>query len=176
MCEALSIRTQYSTSPTLVEPATSRFDSSSPDAIVRDLQQRVVDWAGVSPSNFGALRIHDTLTIRKGIQEKQFGVYLFEEAIICIGEQRRRRMFGSLPVFGSKPAPSLCLKGRIFIRHINRIRDTSMNDEQILTIETSAGNIETFTIAFTDECSLKKWYSELSAVLSSSRPGMMSFK
>lgn len=171
MSESQSIRTQYSTSPTLVDAASSNADDL--DSIVRDLTQRVNNWAGADPTVLGQLFLHDTLRIRKGTQEKQFEVYLFEEAIICTVERKRKRIFGSalgVPhhVFGAKPtAPALTLKGRIFRKHIERISDTSTDDEWSLTVDMEGvKHVDSFMMIFSSQRSLKIWYSELSAVLS----------
>ncbi|GJJ11133.1 hypothetical protein Clacol_005364 [Clathrus columnatus] len=134
MSESTSVRTQYSTSPTLVESAAAAR-AKSPNSIIKDLQIRVVNWAGVDISSLGRLLYHDTLTMRKASKEKEFQVYLFEEAMICLAAQKRS-VLQSLGLCSSKSMPPpLRLKGRIFTKHITRIQNTSTDDEPSLTIQ-----------------------------------------
>ncbi len=58
--------------------------------ILEDLQQRVADWKGHSIEHFGPLVLHDLLNIRQDAVVREFHVYLFQEALLCVTERDAR--------------------------------------------------------------------------------------
>jgi len=68
-------------------------------SIVEDLRNRIIDWEDHALSGLGP-QMHDMLSVRREALVREFFVYLFEEAIICVVEEKKR----SLDRFLSSPA------------------------------------------------------------------------
>ncbi|KAH7097051.1 Pleckstrin homology domain-containing protein [Auriculariales sp. MPI-PUGE-AT-0066] len=146
-------------------------------AITEDLRARIIDWKGhplSGPNGMGPLQLFDILSLRRESQVREFYVYLFREAIICVLEERKRSL-GRLLSAGSgtsaftdngsiasgvTAAPGkgvLRLKGRIYIRHIRRVSDTSAASELSLTIDMEDERLDSFILIFKNRASLENW-------------------
>jgi hypothetical protein len=142
------------------EPVSSAFQ-----AITDDLRNRIVDWKGHPLSQLGALQMYDMLRVRRDTIIREFFVYLFKEAIICVMEERRRTLGRLLSgtngpdASGERPHSRgvLRLKGRIYIRHIRQVADTSTASELSLTIDMEDERLESFILVFRDRPSLETW-------------------
>ncbi|QRV89313.1 von willebrand and RING finger protein [Ceratobasidium sp. AG-Ba] len=145
--------------------------------VAEDLQNRLVDWKGHPMSALGPLQMFDILSVRRDSLVREFYVYLFKEAIICVLEEKKKSL-GRLLATGSGTAASfdaaslasgtsspgfnsnksvLRLKGRIYIRHIKRLLDTSVAGELSLTIDMEDERLESFILIFRDRSSLEEW-------------------
>ncbi|THH28832.1 hypothetical protein EUX98_g5350 [Antrodiella citrinella] len=107
---------------------------------------RIIDWKGHPLSGLGPMQMYDLLSVRRDSLVREFFVYLFKEAIICVVEERKRSLgrllssstgstFGDGAVGGSAQNINfsrgvLRLKGRIYIRHIKQVTDTSQHQSQ----------------------------------------------
>lgn len=139
-------------------------------AILDDLQQRVADWKGHSIEHFGPLVLHDLLNIRQDSVVREFHVYLFQEALLCVTEERRKGLgrfisngaangSGATDVEAGKPA--LKLKGRIYLRHIRRVLDSSVAGEHSLSITMDDENLDQFVLCFRETGTMDVWRSRL---------------
>ncbi|EST09284.1 Zinc finger, RING-type [Kalmanozyma brasiliensis GHG001] len=139
-------------------------------AVLDDLQQRVADWKGHSIEHFGPLVLHDLLNIRQDSIVREFHVYLFQEALLCVTEERRKglgRFVQNGAASGSGAAvtdtgkPALKLKGRIYLRHIRRVLDSSVAGERTLSITMDDENLDQFVLSFRETGTMDVWRSRL---------------
>ncbi|CAE7111256.1 unnamed protein product [Rhizoctonia solani] len=163
--------------------------SNSPLArVAEDLQTRLVDWKDHPMDALGPLQMFDVLSVRRDSMVRDFYVYLFKEAIICVLEEKKKTL-GRLLTTGSgagsfdasslasgltSPGPfssksTLRLKGRIFIRHIKRLIDTSVAGELSLTINMEDDGLESFILIFRDRTSLDSWRSTIQGLVNAQR-------
>ncbi|KAL5537126.1 hypothetical protein ACEPAF_949 [Sanghuangporus sanghuang] len=139
--------------------------------ITEDLRARIIDWKGHPLSGLGPLQMYDLLCVRRDALVREFFVYLFKEAIICVEEEKKRTLGrflgGSTSNYdssGSGGAPGkgvLKLKGRIYIRHIKQVTDTSVAGELSLTIDMEDERLESFILIFKDRSSLEAWKANI---------------
>jgi len=147
-------------------------DDSPFNAIVEDLRNRIIDWKGHALSALGPLLMYDLLSVRRDALVREFFVYLFKEAIICVVEEKKRTLgrFLSSPAFNessnsssSSSSPSkgvLRLKGRIYVRHIKRLT-ANTTSEMSLTIEMEDERLDSFILVFKDRSSLEAWKNQI---------------
>ncbi|OSD05247.1 hypothetical protein PYCCODRAFT_1443216 [Trametes coccinea BRFM310] len=157
-------------------------DEDSPfAAITEDLRNRIIDWKGHPLSGLGPLQMYDLLSVRRDNLVREFFVYLFREAIICVVEEKKRSLgrllssagaasgfgdgSGSGSINGSAQRGVLRLKGRIYIRHIRQVTDTSIAGELSLTIDMEDERLDSFILIFKDRSSLETWKSHIQALV-----------
>jgi hypothetical protein len=133
-------------------------------AITEDLKARIIDWKNHPMSSLGTLQMYDLLRVRREAVVREFFVYLFKEAIICVAEERRRTIgrlvqsvTGERADGGAQAKGVLRLKGRIYIRHIRQVTDTSTAGELSLTIDMEDERLDSFILVFPDRPSLETW-------------------
>ncbi|GAA5922586.1 VWA and PH domain-containing RING finger protein [Sporobolomyces koalae] len=129
-----------------------------------DLHKRMADWKGHSPYEFGQLRLYDRINVRKDAASREFLVYLFEEAILCVADDKRK--------VNDKPADSfngmsdrLRLKGRVYVRHIRNVVDSSKDGDLSLTIAMSDDAVAEFVMLFQERNSLELWKAQIESLL-----------
>lgn len=177
--DSTSPPTQYAYNAT---PAPSH--SADPFAsITEDLRNRIIDWKGHPLSGLGPLQMYDLLSVRRDSLVREFYVYLFREAIICVVEERKRsiatRLLGANGHAGDHTASSstspgggkgvLRLKGRIYVRHIKQVTETSVKGELSLTIDMEDERLESFILIFKERGSLEAWRSRIVELVSAFR-------
>ncbi|OBZ66869.1 hypothetical protein A0H81_13160 [Grifola frondosa] len=161
-------------------------DEESPfSAITEDLRNRIIDWKGHPLSGLGLLQMYDLLSVRRDSLVREFYVYLFKEAIICVVEEKKRSLgrllsstaSGAASAFhdgsggASSPNPGgvsrgvLRLKGRIYIRHIKQVTDTSVAGELSLTIDMEDERLDSFILIFKDRSSLETWKAHIQSLV-----------
>ncbi|KAF8586332.1 hypothetical protein K439DRAFT_1556429 [Ramaria rubella] len=154
-------------------------DTDSPFAsITEDLRNRIIDWKGHPLAGLGHLQMFDLLSVRRDSLVREFYVYLFKEAIICVIEEKKRSLgrllssaAGPSSAFGDPPmVPQskgvLRLKGRIYIRHIKQVTETSVAGELSLTIDMEDERLESFILIFKDRSSLETWRAHIADLVS----------
>lgn len=150
-------------------------------SITEDLRVRVADWKGHPMAGLGPLQMFDILSVRRDVLVREFYVYLFKEAVICVLEEKKKSLGrllsptssdgasvngstfsggASTPGGGNKGV--LRLKGRIYIRHIKQVHDTSSAGELSLTIDMEDERLESFILIFRDRPTLENWRSSIS--------------
>ena len=153
--------------PQLLEDEDSPFN-----AITEDLRNRIMDWKGHPLAGLGSLQMYDLLSVRRDAIVREFFVYLFKEAIICVVEERKRslgRLLSSDPS-GSGSGQSgnrgvLRLKGRIYIKHIKQVTDTSVSGEMSLTIDMEDERLDSFILIFKERSSLETWKTHIQSLV-----------
>ncbi|KIO30579.1 hypothetical protein M407DRAFT_20304 [Tulasnella calospora MUT 4182] len=152
-------------------------------SVAQDLQNRIADWKGHPMSHLGALQMFDILSVRRDVLVKEFYVYLFETAIICVSEYDKKntnslsrllRPFGkgassSVPATANKSL--LKLKGRIYITHIRKVHDTSIPSELSLTLDMEKERLESFSLIFRDRTTLEEWRAVILGLVDQVRGG-----
>lgn len=155
-------------------------------AVVVDLQTRVSDYSSQGLDAIGHLRLFDILSVRKGALMREFNVYLFEEALICITEEKKsgiRQFFGGSSKSDSSgktvtqssvKSPSankgaLKLKGRIYLKHVKYISDTSKVGELSLTIAMIDERMDSFILVFKERGAHGMWKSTLEDIVQSAK-------
>ncbi|KAG0141774.1 hypothetical protein CROQUDRAFT_663346 [Cronartium quercuum f. sp. fusiforme G11] len=137
-------------------------------SIVEDLLNRIQDWKGHSPSDFGNLRLHDRLQVRKEVNSRDFLVYLFDEALLCVAEDQQRPVSGSSFSRNGRRVPSrsrLRLKGRVYIRHMSAVVNSSTDAASMLTIKMQDDNLEAFVMRFNDRAQLESWQTTIQQLI-----------
>ena len=140
--------------------------------------QRISDWKGHPMSGLGSLQMFDILSVRRDVLVREFYVYLFKEAIICVLEEKKKSLGRLLSgdaasISGSVTGGAgttnnkgvLRLKGRIYIRHIRRVHDTSSAGELSLTIDMEDERLESFILIFRDRGTLENWKTNISSLV-----------
>jgi hypothetical protein len=165
--------------------ATTQSQDASPFvAITEDLRNRIIDWKGHPLSGLGPLQMYDLLSVRRDALVREFYVYLFREAIICVAEEKKRSL-GRFLSSASGAASStftdgasvtsggtsqskgvLRLKGRIYIKHIRQVTDTSIQGELSLTIDMEDERLDSFILIFKDRSSLETWKANVQSLVS----------
>lgn len=104
-----------STPSTFSVQAQPQQNTSKPlKSVASDMYGRILDWKGNNPHSFGSLLLYSlSLTIRRSTQSQTAQVFLFENALICVSEDRK-----SAPLRDGRKA--LKLKGKIYISNIRR--------------------------------------------------------
>jgi len=162
------------------EPTHHQDEDSPFNAITEDLRNRIIDWKGHPLSGLGPLQMYDLLSVRRDALVREFFVYLFKEAIICVVEEKKRSLgrllsssagsaFGDNGSSGTQsPSTSkgvLRLKGRIYIRHIKQVTDTSVSGEMSLTIDMEDERLDSFILIFKDRSSLETWKAHIQSLV-----------
>jgi len=149
--------------------------------VIADLKNRAVDYRTSGLDQLGPLRLFDLLCVRKASLVREFHVYLFQEALICISEEKKtgiRSIFSSSSSVRSSESGAsgngrgiLKLKGRIYIRHVRKVLDSSTRGEVSLTITMEDKNVESFILTFQDHGSHETWRSNLNRLVDETKHG-----
>jgi hypothetical protein len=177
-------------SPLLEYPQSARSHKSASKAspvnqntfshVMVDLKNRVADFKTSGLDNLGPIRLFDLLQVRKADLFREFHVYLFQEALICISEEQRtglRGMFSSASSIRSGHTGAslttgrgvLKLKGRIYVKHIRRIIDSSRPSELSLTIVMTDDDMDSFILTFKERGSHETWKTNLNRLIEETR-------
>ena len=153
-------------------------DDSPFSAITEDLRNRIIDWKGHPLSGLGSLQMYDLLSVRRDALVREFFVYLFKEAIICVVEEKKRslgRLLSNASTFdngsvggGSSSGQTkgvLRLKGRIYVRHIKQVTASSSAGEMSLTIDMEDERLDSFILIFKDRSSLEAWRQQIQTLV-----------
>ncbi|WWC64019.1 uncharacterized protein I303_106625 [Kwoniella dejecticola CBS 10117] len=176
-----------SASDASVVPSTARSGvATAPDPfahVVHDLKHRVVDYKTSGLDQLGSLRLFDLLSVRKGQLIREFHVYLFQEALICVSEEKKsgfRGIFSSSSSVRSDHSGGshhgrgvLKLKGRIYVRHVKKVIDSSVQGEMSLTITMEDESLDSFILCFKDRSSHETWRSTINRLLDEVKGGQL---
>ncbi|PPQ73569.1 hypothetical protein CVT26_010370 [Gymnopilus dilepis] len=145
-------------------------------AITEDLRNRIIDWKGHPLSDLGPLQMYDLLSVRRDSAIREFYVYLFKEAIICVVEEKKRGLGrllsnasgltdnGNIASSSGQSKGVLRLKGRIYVRHIKNVTASSAAGEMSLTIDME-DELASFILIFKERASLEAWRNNIQALV-----------
>lgn len=139
--------------------------------ILAGLKARMNEYRTSGIDKLGNIRLFDILRVRKGSVVLDISVYLFQHALVCVTEEKKKSIRGFLasPSYTSlrnqtseekgnkREKGILKLKGRIYFKHVRRVVDTSISGELSLTISMEDENVDSFILAFRDKNSLELW-------------------
>lgn len=132
--------------------------------VLVNLKERVEDWKGHNPENFGDLILHEVLLITKSNDHRHtFYIYLFERILICCKASSLRDRKGFF--WRSKKSdkyslqvPQLQLKGRIFMHNVKNVIPYSKDGQYRMQVFwKGAFDEESFSIHFNDEDTMRTW-------------------
>lgn len=139
---------------------------------VIELRDRMVDWKGHSLDEFGGLRLYDSVSVRKDSVTRDFVVYLFDEAILCVSDEKRKGPL-AYKVIGAGArgiaTDKVRLKGRVYLRHVRAVTDTSTGDELSLTFAMNDEAVAEFVMIFRERTTLRSWKAQVDMLLSARR-------
>ncbi|CAO1636982.1 unnamed protein product [Sympodiomycopsis kandeliae] len=169
-------------------PAANDVDPNA--AVLDDLRQRIHDWKGQGIEKFGKLVLYDNLGVRQDTVVRNFWVYLFHDVLLCITQERRkerglaRLMSGTAAsdrsgpneepgphAPSSGPKPALKLKGRIWLRHIAKVKDSSVPGNFSLSIKLDDDSLDHFVLCLPDQPTLQIWHEKLTELVQAHKPG-----
>ncbi|KAG6907607.1 hypothetical protein DXG01_008225 [Tephrocybe rancida] len=131
---------------------------------IDDLYDRILDWNG--PSDLGNLYLYDVLSVRRDTRIRDFVVYLFQRAIICVVEVAHTSAAATAGSTDSATSYPLRLKGRIYIHQITDITTSiSTAGEHGLTF-TMNNTILNFSLFFEGQPTMLIWKGRLEALMS----------
>ena len=171
-----SVSTDYNNdtdSVTYTNSAIILSEEDSPfSAITEDLRNRIIDWKGHPLSDLGPLQLYDLLSVRRDTAVREFYVYLFKEAIICVVEEKKRGLGRLLQTASESSAASISgsskgvlrLKGRIYVRHIKNVTASSAAGEMSLTIDME-DEMASFILIFKERSNLEAWKNHVLALV-----------
>lgn len=157
--------------------------------VVEDLRRRISDWKGHAVDRFGPLILYDFLGVRQESVVREFYVYLFKEALLCVTEERKKekglaRLIGSDKSSngahhfeeiiqtgpsgsnGRQNRPALKLKGRIWLRHIRRCQEIeSDSNGHCLSIKLDDESLDHFVLCFKEVGHRETWKKRLTDLL-----------
>lgn len=161
-------------------------DTSPFGGVIDDLRHRIVDWKGHTIERFGPLVLYDFLGVRQDAVVREFHVYLFKEALLCINEEKKKekgfaRLISGDRSQGSDEAGSggsgggavhvrsskapLKLKGRIWLRHIRRTQDTDVEGNPCLSIKLDDESLDHFVLCFKNTATREIWRDNLTQLM-----------
>lgn len=175
-----------STPDTMMSPSSARSLGPDPFAhVAADLKQRMSDFKTSGLDTLGRIRLFDILQVRKGQFVIDIMVFLYDAAIVCVAEEKKRGLKQLLSSSSSsnslrgsderntkKVKTPLKLKGRIYFRDVSRIVESSLAGELSLTIQMKAANIESFILVFRDKSAQALWMNTLNMALAESNGGI----
>ncbi|KAI1439019.1 Rho guanyl nucleotide exchange factor [Xylaria sp. CBS 124048] len=136
---------------------------------IEDLKVRVDDWKSHNVEQFGKLLLHGVYTVLtgRGDQEKDYEIYLFECILLCCKEVQpnktkdKKDRSKSITKVRNKNN-KLQLKGRIFMVNVTEVLSFAKPGSYSVQIWWKGDpGVENFTIKFTNEETMKKWYTGL---------------
>lgn len=143
-------------------------------AITEDLRNRIIDWKGHPLSDLGPLQMYDLLSVRRDSLVRDFYVYLFKEALICVVEEKKRSLGRLLSTasgltdtgstISAQSKGVLRLKGRIYVRHVRHVTASSAAGEMSLTIDME-DELASFILIFKERSSLEAWKNTIQSLI-----------
>ena len=126
-----TLKTNIQDATTVIESvlaeANSSIDKESRISAREDVAARVEDWRKLKVEQFGDLLLFGTFAVQKSDSgkdnEREYHIYLFEAILLCCKDANPNKT-----KYGKKPPPipkggkpRLQLKGRIFLKNVDRI-------------------------------------------------------
>lgn len=99
-----------------------------------------------------------------------FPPQLFEEAILCVTDDKRKGLGRFVDSVSGPSNDKLHLKGRVYLRHVSKVIDTSVGDDLSLTISMSDDAVAEFVMKFKERTSLSVWRTEIERLLQAHSP------
>ena len=152
-------------------------------SVVEDIRRRIGDWKGHTVDRFGPLVLYDFLGVRQESIVREFYVYLFKEALLCVTEEKKKektlaKLMGTDDVLdngngsvagstsGRSNKPPLKLKGRIWLRHIRKCQDLDTDaNGYCLSIKLDDESLDHFVLCFKEKGHREMWRERINDLL-----------
>ncbi|KAJ1674051.1 Guanine nucleotide exchange factor for Cdc42p, partial [Spiromyces aspiralis] len=138
-------------------------------SIAKDLEERVEDWKGYNPGEFGVLHLYGDFKMSTSDTTRELRIYLFDEILVLVKEVAERERRRSTQSQQNRKPPPLQLKGRIFLDTIHRVVDTSREGSLSLTIYWRDVVMENFSIECTNDEQLRLWKTSMDELVAKAR-------
>lgn len=161
------------------------------ERVADDLKKRMIDYDSSGLDTIGQLEQWDVLAVRKGSMMRDFNVYLYQEALICVTQEKKSGLMSSMSRWKTSKSessgsssktivpdsrilspPSLKLKGRIYLRHVRQIADTTDANDLSLTIIMIDPKLDSFILVFKDPKQHAKWRNALNDIVHGKTGGL----
>ncbi|KAJ3217452.1 hypothetical protein HDU67_007922 [Dinochytrium kinnereticum] len=127
-----------------------------------ELAEKVEDWKGLKPEDFGSLLISDRFLMTSNDVEKEFNLYLFERILLCCKDLRKSKKKSKKAQ--DKEGSLYSLKGNIYVNSISAVQDTSDPSIGVFGLKVfwkDVVEVETFTLKCRNEEQVKMWKERL---------------
>ncbi|KAL2915946.1 Guanine nucleotide exchange factor for Cdc42p [Polyrhizophydium stewartii] len=134
--------------------------------IKQEMVERVEDWKGLRPDDFGNLLLTDKFVMVSNDVEKEYSLFLFERMFLCLKESKKKR---------KRNGPEevvYTIKGNIHISSIGRVDDTSdpsLGFFELVVHWRDIGEMETFPLKCRNQEQATLWKTRLDLLLTSER-------
>ncbi|KAJ3104842.1 hypothetical protein HDU97_008812 [Phlyctochytrium planicorne] len=128
-----------------------------------ELIDRVEDWKGLVPNDFGELLLTDRFPMTSNDTEREYNLYLFERILLCckdLGKSKRKSKKNDKDA----GPPQYALKGNIYINSIEGVQDTSDATIGVFGVKVfwrDVADLESFSLKCRNEEQVKLWKERL---------------
>lgn len=162
---------------------------STPDAfshVYNELKIRLPDYRTSGLDTLGPLRLYDILCVRRSSYRRDFRIYLFQDALLCMSDEKDKKS-GIRNIFSSNSSSksqessktgsksgkgnTLAVRGKMYVRHMRNVVDTSVKGEISLTINMKDETEDSFILVFNDQSGLEVWKRTISRLMDDAREG-----
>lgn len=152
--------------------ANASIDKETREDALRDLEDRVDDWKGLTLSDFGELLLFGTFNVLKdgGIrdQEKEYHIFLFARILIMCKEanmnKNKNKIMGGkekLPL-SLRGKPRMHLKGRIYLANVtDNVSSSGPGNYVIQIVWKGDPATESFIIKFKNDDTMRRWSDKI---------------
>ncbi|KAJ3103566.1 hypothetical protein HDU96_009219 [Phlyctochytrium bullatum] len=126
-----------------------------------ELIERVEDWKGLQPNEFGELLLYDKFPMTDN--DREYNLYLFERILLCckdLGKSKRKSKKNDK----DNSPPQFALKGNIYINSITAVQDTSDVTIGVFGVKVfwkDVVDMESFSLKCRNEEQVKLWKERL---------------
>ncbi|MCJ1378667.1 hypothetical protein MMC17_001766 [Xylographa soralifera] len=141
--------------------------SNSTSLVLANFKNRIKDWKGHNPENFGDLIFHEVLLITTPLKKNPnhkhtYHIYLFERILLCckpFSPKTQKRVWRSKNSDKSSlQTLQLRLKGRIYMSNVNSVVSHSKDGQYRMHVFWKGDHDEeSFSIHFHDEDTMRIW-------------------
>ncbi|KAH9276478.1 hypothetical protein BASA83_001177 [Batrachochytrium salamandrivorans] len=139
--------------------------------IKQEVTERVEDWKGLRPDDFGNLLLTDRFFLVSHDSEKEYVLFLFERMFLCLKESKKKKK-------RSGPEETVyTIKGNIHLSSIGRVDDNStpeLQNFELVVHWRDIGEMEAFPLKCRNQEQAKLWKGRLDQLLLHERQRRMS--
>lgn len=156
----------------VLQQADASIDKETREDALKDLEERVDDWKGLSIESFGELLLFGTFNVLKDgalrEQEKEYHIFLFNRILIMCKEQNlnkpKNKIMGhkEKQTLSLRGKPKMHLKGRIYLINVTNVVSSSGPGNYLIQIIWKGDqSTESFMIKFKNDETMRKWNETL---------------
>ncbi|KAJ1536407.1 hypothetical protein HK096_010859 [Nowakowskiella sp. JEL0078] len=133
-----------------------------------ELIERMEEWKGLNPDDFGELLLLDKFPMSSGEIERDYHIYLFSKLLLCCKDLGRRTKNRQSRKDKTSELTTYALRGNISINLILDVRDTSNEDQTncaICITWKDNGDKELFTLKCKNHEQVRLWKKKLERIM-----------